>query len=102
MISPRQDDHEAASLPEVGDLLAIEAIDHSGLVVTSEGALVRILHVTPPNPLIMSGDDRQALAASFCHLVSRLRAGQTLQFYVEARPVNLPRLLAAAQAEVAA
>ena len=89
-------------LPETGDLLAVEAIDRSGLLVTSEGALVRILRVTPPNPLILSSTDREQLAASFCHLVSRLRPQQTLQFYVEARPVDLERLLTLARTEVAA
>jgi hypothetical protein len=94
-------DH-ATGLPETGELLAVEAIDRSGLIVTSEGALVRILHVTPPNPLILSGEERSDLAAAFCHLVSRLRAGQTLQFYMEARPVDLDGLLASAREQVAA
>ena len=43
---------------EAGDLLAVEAIDRSGVVITREGALVRILEVTPPNPFVMSADDR--------------------------------------------
>ncbi len=60
-------------LPEAGELLAVEAVDRSGLLVTSEGRLVRILAVTPPNPLIMSGADRAGVAAAYCHLVSRLR-----------------------------
>jgi hypothetical protein len=87
---------------EAGDLLAIEAIDRSGLIVTSEAAFVRILQVTPPNPMILSAEERQDLAAAFCHLISRLRPEQTLQFYVEARPMNLERILAAARSQVAA
>src|SRR5215218_3894356 len=70
---------------EAGDLAAIEAIDQTGLVVTSEGAFVRILSVTPPNPLILSADDRHAIAAGFCHLIGRLRPDQSLQFYADAR-----------------
>ena len=41
-------------LPEAGELLAVEAIDRTGLIVTSEGAFVRIFRVVPPNPLLMS------------------------------------------------
>jgi hypothetical protein len=92
----------AASLPETGDLLAVEAIDRSGLVITSEGTFVRILHVTPPNPIILSPEDRLDVAAAYCAMLSRLRPRQTLQFYVEARPANLTDLLAEAQTEVAA
>src|SRR4051794_29756601 len=80
---------------EAGELLSVEAIDRTGLVVTSEGALVHILHVIPPNPLLMADHDRQEMASAFCDLASRLRSGQSLQFYVEARPMDLERLLAA-------
>ncbi len=90
------------SLPEAGELLAVEAIDPSGLIVTSEGALVRVLEVTPPNPLMMSGDERGQLAASFCHLVSRLRPQQSVQFYLQAKPVNLDEILRASRHEVEA
>ena len=61
-----------------------------------------VLRVTPPNPLILSRKDRQAVAAGFCHLVGRLRPGQSLQFYVQARPVRLDELLADARREVEA
>jgi hypothetical protein len=90
------------ALPEAGDLLPIEAIDHSGVVVTSEGAFVRILHVIPPNPMILSAEDRAMTAAGYCQLVSRLRPQQVLQFYVEARPVNLDEVLTRSRREVAA
>jgi hypothetical protein len=90
----------SGQLPEAGELLAIEAIDRTGLVVTSEGALVRILHVVPPNPLTLSRDGRELLSAGFTRLLSRLRANESLQFYVEARPVNLSSVLEAARAEV--
>ena len=45
-------------LPHAGELLAIEAIDQTGLIVTSEGAFVRIFKVTPPNPLLMSAPEQ--------------------------------------------
>jgi len=85
---------------QAGELLAVEAIDRTGLVITSEGAFVRLLEVVPPNPLIMSAEDRQRTAGAFCHLVGRLRPDQSLQFYVEARPVNLSEIMAGARAEV--
>jgi hypothetical protein len=34
-------------LREAGELLGVEAVDRSGLVVTSEGAFVRIFRVSP-------------------------------------------------------
>ena len=89
-------------LRAAGELVAIEAIDQTGLVVTSEGAFVRVLGVTPPNPLILSQADREAVANGFCHLVGRLRPGQSLQFYVDARPVRLDEVLAGARREVEA
>ena len=85
---------------EAGDLLPVEAIDRTGLAITSEGAFVRILQVTPPNPLILSGDERARIAHGYCQLVSRLRSDQRLQFYVHSRPVNLAEILAAARREV--
>ena len=45
-------------LPQAGELLAVEAIDQTGLIVTSEGAFVRIFKVTPPNPLLMSAQEQ--------------------------------------------
>jgi len=89
-------------LRQAGELLAVEAIDQTGLVITSEGALVRILNVIPPNPMILSTDDRERMAAGYCRLVARLRAQQALQFYVEARPANLDQVLARARREVSA
>ncbi|HET6507064.1 MAG TPA: hypothetical protein VFG42_09755 [Baekduia sp.] len=89
-------------LPESGELLPVEALDRTGLAITSDGALVRILHVIPPNPLILSAPDRARVAASFCAIVARLRPGQTLQFYVQARPVNLDDVLLESRREVAA
>jgi hypothetical protein len=87
---------------EAGDLLAIEAIDRSGVAVTREGAFVRILEVTPPNPFVMSADERARVAHGFCYLIGRLRPGQSLQFYVDARPFNLDDVLARSRHEVSA
>ncbi len=92
--------HGAARLKQAGELLAVEAIDRTGLAITSEGAFVRALHVSAPNPLILSEAERSRIAQGYCHLVSRLRAGQSVQFYVQSRPVNLAEVLADARREV--
>ena len=89
-------------LPEAGELLPVEAIDRTGLIVTSEGAFVRIFRVVPPNPLLMSAAERAKTAATFQRLIARLNADETLQFYVDARPVNLGELLDACRREVEA
>jgi hypothetical protein len=90
-----------AQLRSVAELIPIEAIDRSGVVVTSDGALTRIVHVTPSNPLILSSRDRDDTAEGFCHLAARLRPGQVVQLYVQARPVNLEDVLASSRREVA-
>src|SRR4051794_13271459 len=71
----------------------MEAIDREGLLVTSEGALVRYLRATPKNPLVMSAAEREQIGHAFGQLAGRLAAGQSLQFYVEAQPVQLDALL---------
>ena len=55
-------------MPEAGELLAVEAIDRTGLIVTSEGAFVRIFRVVPPEPAAdvrarAGQDDRDVSAA---------------------------------------
>ena len=66
-------------LPEAGELLAIEALDRAGVLVTSEGALVRYLRVAPKNPLVMSDVERAQVSHAFGQLVARVPAGQSLQ-----------------------
>jgi hypothetical protein len=87
------------SLAEAGELLAVEALDRAGVLVTSEGALVRYLRVAPKNPLVMSDSERAHVSHAFGQLVARVAAGQSLQFYVEAAPVRLDALLAHSRAE---
>jgi TraG P-loop domain len=85
---------------QAGELLAVEAIDRSGLLVTSEGVLVRYLHVIPPNPLILSHEEQAATAAAYCQCLAHLRAPQCVQFYVESRPTDLTSILSSCRAEV--
>jgi hypothetical protein len=87
-------------MKEAGDLLAVEAIDRTGLAVTREGAFVRVLQVTAPNPLVLGDGERQRIAEGYCQLIARLRADQRLQFYVASRPIDLSSVLADARREV--
>jgi hypothetical protein len=98
----RNANHTAINLPEAGELLGLQALDRSGLAVTSEGALVRIIKVQPPNPYMMSQQERVMTAQAFNRIISRLGVGQTLQFYVEARPVPLKAILENSRREVEA
>ncbi|MDO8208993.1 VirB4 family type IV secretion system protein [Conexibacter sp. CPCC 206217] len=91
-----------AGMREAGDLLGVEAIFRTGIVVRSDGAMVRILRAFPPNPLVMDADGRAQLAESFCELAQRLGPGQALQYYVQARPIPLDEILGGCQSEVAA
>ena len=77
----------------------MEAIDREGLLVTSEGSLVRVLRAAPKNPLVMSTVEREQIGQAFGQLAARLQAGQSLQFYVEATPVRLDALLEDSQAD---
>lgn len=86
-------------VPSAGELASIEALDRQGLLVTTEGALVRYLRVGAKNPLVMADDERAQVATAFGDLCSRVPSGQSVQFYVEARPVELDRLLATNRAE---
>lgn len=86
---------------EAGRLLPVEAIDRGGLLITSEGAFVRYIRVTPPNPVILSREEQVATATAYCHCLSRLRPDSCVQFYVEARPVDLERILTESRREVA-
>ncbi|HEY4281330.1 MAG TPA: hypothetical protein VGM91_24170, partial [Conexibacter sp.] len=90
-----------ARLAAAGDLFPIEAIFRTGLAVRSDGAFLQILKVLPPNPLVLSGEARQQMAEACCHLAGRLRPGQSLQYYVQARPIGLEQLLADCRDEVA-
>jgi len=102
MIASKTRKSTGGELREAGELLAVEAIDRTGLIVTSEGAFVRIFRVVPPNPLLMSAQERAKTANTFQRLVSQLKAEETLQIYIDARPVNLAELLATCRREVQA
>ena len=89
-------------LRKAGELLGVETVDRTGLVVTSEGAFVRIVRVAPINPMLMSGEEREKAAGSFQRLISQLHADERIQILVEGRPVNLTELVGECRREVEA
>lgn len=83
-----------------GDLLDVVALDRCGVLVTGEGALVRVVAVTARNPRVMGDDERLRVSRGFAAMVGRLKAGQSLQFYVEGAPLLLGDVLRAGRDEV--
>lgn len=79
-------------LAAAGDLVPVEAIDRSGLVITSEGQFVRVLEVQPPNTSVLPETDVDILLEGLRNMIGRLSAGQTVQIYTESRPVALDRV----------
>ncbi|HUJ34326.1 MAG TPA: hypothetical protein VLW51_03895, partial [Solirubrobacteraceae bacterium] len=77
MVLTRKHPRTGAPVREAGELLALEELDQTGLAITSEGALVRVLEVTPRNPLIMADAERAQLGHGFREVLSKLRPGQT-------------------------
>lgn len=86
-------------LPAAGELVPVEALSRDGVLITSEGALVRYLRVAAKNPLVMAESERQHVGEAFGQMAARVGAGQSIQFYVEARPVQLEALLGLSRAE---
>jgi hypothetical protein len=86
--------------PATGELLDVVALDRNGVLVTSEGALVRYVEVTPRNPRVMGSDEHERVGEGFAAMAGRLRVGQSLQFYVEAAPMLLANVLNATREEV--
>jgi hypothetical protein len=87
---------------QAGELLPVEAIDPSGYAIRSDGAYVRAIEVVPPNTHLLSREEAQRIAGGYGQLLSRLRPGQSLQFWVDSRPVDLGEVLVESRAEVEA
>jgi hypothetical protein len=76
-------------------LLGVVTIDPSGVIVTTGGALVRIVQLEPRSVAALVGRDGEQVSDGLAGLVRRLPAGQTLQIYVQSRPINTEDVLAA-------
>jgi hypothetical protein len=81
------------------DELPIEALSHDGLLIRSDGALVRYLSVVPNNPLVLDEDGCQRMTAGLTDMLLRVPAGMSLQFYVQANHISLEQLVAEMRAE---
>jgi TraG P-loop domain len=86
----------------VGDWLPIEAIGHDGLLVRTDGVLVRYLEVVATNPLVMGADDVRARTEDFVSFLSAIPPNMGVQAYVTATPLGLEQLLARTGAETTA
>ena len=87
------------SCREAGELVGVEAIDRTG----AAGHQRRRVRARAAGDAAEPADPRRRgpparSPPGFCHLIGRLRPGQSLQFYVDARPVRLDDLLADARA----
>ena len=85
--------------PAAGELVPVEALARDGVLITSEGALVRYLRVAAKNPLVMAESERHQVGEAFGQMAARVGAGQSIQFYVQATPVQLEALLALSREE---
>jgi hypothetical protein len=82
-----------------GHELPIVALSHDGLLIRSDGALVRYLEVVPNNPLVLDEEGCQRMTRGFTEMLLRIPAGMAVQFYVQADHVSLEQLLAGMRAE---
>jgi hypothetical protein len=79
----------------VADLLAVVALSDDGVLVRDDGALVRYAELVPTNPDVLSDEQAADLIEGLGYrALARLRGGQSVQFYLEGRPVQLKDLLA--------
>lgn len=89
----------AAPVGYAGDFLPVEALGADGLVIRSDGALVRYLEVTPGNPLVLDEEGVQRLTRGFTDMLLRVPGGMSVQLYAQATYVSLEKLLGGMRAE---
>jgi hypothetical protein len=79
--------------------LPVDAVAPDGLLVRSDGVLVRMLQVVPSNPLVLDAAGCQRMTRGFTELLARIPGGAAVQCYVHATPIALDELLARTRAE---
>lgn len=84
---------QAAPAPASGDLLDVAALDRNGLLVRSDGTLLRYFELIPLNPEVLSEDRREVMIEGLGRAISLLRAGESLQVYAVAAPVELAQVI---------
>src|SRR5450631_2386591 len=82
-----------SAAPAAGDLLDVVALDRTGTLVRSDGTLVRYYELIPQNPEVLAEDQQEVMIDGFGRALGALRAGETLQIYAVAAPIQLPELL---------
>lgn len=80
--------------------LGVLEVGEDGLLVRSDGLYVRYLEVEPVNPLVRSEQACEQIADALGGVLGRLQAGQSVQLYVDARPVAVEELVERERAEV--
>jgi hypothetical protein len=80
--------------PSAADLLDVAAIADDGLLVRSDGVLVRYLEGAPVNPLVVDQAEGERMSAAFAQVAARLPDRQSLQLYVQGTPLALEEVLA--------
>ena len=87
-----------SAAPAAGDLLDVVALDRTGTLVRSDGTLVRYYELIPQNPEVLAEDQQEVIIDGLGRALGALRAGETLQIYAVAAPIQLPELLTQLQA----
>ena len=82
-----------SAAPAAGDLLDVVALDRTGTLVRSDGTLVRYYELIPQNPEVLAEDQQEVMIDGLGRALGALRAGETLQIYAVAAPIQLPELL---------
>lgn len=82
------------------DLLGVLDISADGVLVRTDGVYVRYLEVEPINPLVRSEQACEQVADALGGVLARLQAGQSVQLYVDARPLSVQELVAREQQTV--
>ena len=73
----------------LADLVPVAAAEPDGLLVTTEGAYVRLVECSQPlQPLRGGREHREAIRERLAALAARIPAGQGLQVVVEAEPLD--------------
>lgn len=84
---PRAND--VKRIKATADLLDVAAISPDGLLLQRNGTLVRALEVGSFNPLVLDDSDGAQLSAALHNIVAQVEMGQSIQVFVDGRPLAL-------------
>ena len=85
--------HRPHTFATAAELLPVAGLREDGVLLRTDGALVRYLEVLPRNPLVMDEAEAERMGQGFAALLARLPAGQALQTHVQATPVALDEVV---------